>query len=211
MDVHGRRVGLIAVLACWMSAIVLGKVVVLDEASKPGLRRPAVEILPEPERTRSIGRTTLVMFAHPLCPCTPASLTRVGELLAAAPASVEATVFFDIPDGVTAAWEHGESERIAESIPRLRVVADPNGDTARRFGVSTSGGVLIFDPEGRRIFQGGLTARRGDPSENAASDAALACLRGRTGEPDDWPVFGCSLFGETEPSSPSPPIAVTPR
>ncbi len=197
MDVHGGRAGVIAVLACWASAIILGKVMVLGEASKPGAARVSVCALPEPERGRFLGRRSLFVFAHPMCPCTPATLARVRELLAAAPGSVEATVYFDRPANVASDWESGESWRIARSIPGLTAVVDFEGAAARRFRATTSGDVLIFDARGRRVFQGGVTARRGDPSENAACQAALDVLAGKPVARNDWPVFGCPLFRPT--------------
>src|SRR5688572_27967573 len=54
------------------------------------------------------GRWSIVMFAHPRCPCTRASLTEFRELLTQAPAGVDAQVLFVRPKGTSDGWERGD-------------------------------------------------------------------------------------------------------
>ena len=70
---------------------------------------------------------------------------------------------------------------------------DGDGAEARRFGVATSGHVLLYDPRGDLIFSGGITAGRGERGDNRGRAALLGRIMGTGREGLEHPVFGCPL------------------
>src|SRR3954470_24947525 len=75
------------------------------------------------------GRSTLVMLAHPRCPCTRASLSELARLTARGDADV--WVLFLRPEGAQAGWEKTSLWDTAAAIPGVHVLADMDGAAAR--------------------------------------------------------------------------------
>jgi hypothetical protein len=90
-------------------------------------------------------------------------------------------------------WERSELWSLADSIPGMTVLSDPDGQKSRAFGSETSGHVLLYDPAGELVFSGGVTAARAHEGDNRGRDA----IRNFTNEGSilekQTPVFGCAL------------------
>jgi hypothetical protein len=140
------------------------------------------------------ARPSLMMFAHPHCPCTRASLAELSRLMTVARGRIAAHVLFIKPDGAGAGWVESDLWAGAAAIPGVRVAADEGGREAARFGAGTSGLTLLYGADGRLLFSGGVTAARGHEGDNAGRDALAGLLTSETGEASETPVFGCQLF-----------------
>jgi hypothetical protein len=145
--------------------------------------------------TRPADKPALVLFAHPRCPCTRASLTELGRMLTRLPATT-AYVIFVRPSGAPADWERTESWTFANSIPGVQVFRDDGGVMARRFGASVSGQTFLYDAQGRLLFSGGLTVARGHEGRSLGQERIAALLSGGKVDRADAPVFGCALLEE---------------
>lgn len=148
---------------------------------------------------RATDRATLVLFAHPRCPCTRATLSELETIIAQSRSSARLMVVFFKPKGAPDSWI--EEDGLAESarrIPGATVVADPDGAEAKRFGVSASGHILLFDAEGKQLFSGGVTALRGHVGDNDGRRAVIAILNGERPATAQTPVFGCALYDEED-------------
>jgi hypothetical protein len=149
---------------------------------------------------RAAGRATLVMFAHPQCGCSRASLGELAIIMAHDSAQVSASVLFYRPPAESPEWTKTDLWETAKSIPGVRVLEDPGGTVAQSFGVYTSGQTLFYDSSGRLKFKGGITAFRGHSGDNAGRTAITALLHRDALPaavfPITSPVFGCSLRGE---------------
>jgi hypothetical protein len=75
----------------------------------------------------------------------------------------------------------------------VSVAADDEGREHARFGVETSGHVLLYDAAGKLMFSGGITPSRGHSGDNTGRDAVVRLLRHGGVERTKTPVFGCSL------------------
>jgi len=138
------------------------------------------------------GVATLVMLAHPRCPCTRASLAELARLVADTHGRVDAHVLVVRPAGAPEGWEDTDLRARAAAIPGVRVHTDIGGEEARRFGATASGHVVIYDPTGRLLFHGGITGARGHEGDNAGrSGASAAIARGLADQRS--PTFGCEL------------------
>lgn len=143
---------------------------------------------------------TLVMFAHPQCPCTRASLEELNRLLAQCHGQVATHVLFLKPGTFSNDWLQTDLWRSAKAIPGVVVQADPDGTQARLFGAETSGCVLLYDPQGQLLFKGGITGSRGHAGDNAGVNAVASWLTGQAVSLKQTPVYGCSLLDGCETS-----------
>lgn len=149
---------------------------------------PVASVVP-----RQAGKPTLLMFAHPHCPCTRASIGELAQIMAHAVGKVNAFVLFVKPPNAETGWDDTDLRRGAASIPGVTVVTDENGVEAARFGAETSGHTVVFDPSGALVFSGGITASRGHAGSNAGENAVLAAITRRPFDLARTSVFGCSL------------------
>ena len=139
-------------------------------------------------------RPTLVMFAHPECPCTRASIGELAELMTYCQNRVKAHVVFLYPKGTSEDWLHTDLWRSAEAIPGVLVQADEDALEAGRFKATTSGQVVLYNAGGKLLFRGGITSSRGHYGDNSGLSAITAMVNGETPRVRETPVFGCPLL-----------------
>lgn len=177
-------------LAVWVLACVAGLGGIAWAASTPG-RAAATAPRTWPSGsaiTRDRRRSTLLFFAHTQCSCTRASLRELERALARADGVFDPHVIFSGPP------EDARSlHALARGIPGV-VVLDDDGEP-KRFGVETSGQVLVYSPDGALVFRGGITPARGHEGESKGGRALLAVASGGDASASSSDVFGCALFG----------------
>ncbi|HSH95677.1 MAG TPA: hypothetical protein VK968_16155 [Roseimicrobium sp.] len=175
---------------------------------RPGSSPAAPEVWPAGSWIEHApDRPTLLMFAHPRCPCTRASLEELARLMARCGDRTRATVVFFQPKGAGEDWKQTDLWRTASSIPGVNVQTDTDGIEARRFHGETSGQVLLYDTAGALVFAGGITGSRGHEGDNAGRSALQAVLNEGRSIQVSTPVFGCSLLNpdpQCKPTNPAP-------
>jgi len=189
-----RRTFLGAFLALWCVGLAMGAQALWNYSSTPGTAGAAPERWPAnaPFQPRP-GRATLVMLAHPHCPCTRASLAELAQIMTHGEA--DAWVLFIRPEGAEPGWEHSNSWEAAAEIPGAHILVDADGTVAKAFGAETSGHVLFYDAAGILRFSGGVTASRGERGPSAGGEAILTALRGGSGSaPSHALTYGCPLL-----------------
>ncbi len=164
-----------------------------DAAAAPASWPPGV-----PPRLAT-DRPTMVLFAHPRCPCTRATIEQLDRLLAREPGPVRVHVVFYRDPTALDGWERTDLWDHVERLPGVETHVDAGGTLASRFGVRTSGQVLLYDSAGVRRFAGGITASRGHVGDSRASDALSSRIAGDVVEPVEFPIYGCELFSSDEP------------
>jgi hypothetical protein len=137
-------------------------------------------------------RATLMMFVHPLCACTRASLTELREALDTMDGSPSVWIVLLSPHGIVKDWSKSIAE-IAARIPEATIVTDAEGRAAEQFGASTSGHVVLYDRGGTLMFSGGITGGRGHVGDNDGRRGLAAALQGGGHGDHDHPIFGCGL------------------
>lgn len=176
---------------------ILGMGILVRGKNQPGSSR--TEALKFPAGTRqSLHPTlpTLLVFLHPLCPCSRATLHELERLLASCGSHLSTRVLLVRPAGADDRWCRTETADLARAIPGVRVEGDEGGEDARLFGATTSGQVLLYDPLGILRFQGGITASRGHEGDNAGRSAIVSIILQDSGERARTPVFGCALLND---------------
>jgi len=178
----------------WAIVVVTGLLLLYEYQTTAGpAGNPVTNWPPQSGVIPVKDRAQIVMVVHPRCACTRASLEALARIMAHAQDRVVASVLFLTPRGVPAGWEHTDLWRTAAAIPDVRVFRDHGGVEASRFGLETSGHLLLFNRDGRRVFGGGITAGRGHHGDNAGLEHCLSLINGERREPPDTPVFGCPL------------------
>jgi hypothetical protein len=191
-------------VAAWAAGVSGGVWFLWSYANRPGPSGPASIAWPRESSLRlDPARPTLLIFIHPHCPCSRASVDELDTLLARTAVRPSTMAVFVRPAGTEPGWERKGLWSKAAAIPGVEAAVDPEGAEARRFGVQTSGHVLLFGPDGALRFSGGITSARGHAGDNAGLSQVLDRLRNAALPGSTTPVFGCLLFagdpGENEP------------
>jgi len=188
------RLVLISCGMAWLAAVGFGFNAVFRHEFSPGIAAASAGQWPGGSRIPlDTGRATLIMLAHPKCPCTRASIGELALLMAQAREKVSAYVLFLKPKDVEAGWEKTDLWQSAAAIPGVRVMSDNEGREARRFGAATSGQTLLFDSGGKLLFSGGITASRAHSGDNIGRSAIVSLLLTGESEHRSSSVFGCSI------------------
>jgi hypothetical protein len=138
------------------------------------------------------GRATLVLFGHPQCPCTRATVAELARLMDRYRDRLEAWVLFATPLGAGDDFSRSDLWSSAERIPGVRVLRDEGGAEAARFGAETSGTVALYR-DGKLLFHGGITPARGHEGDSFGKERLVSLLTTGKADRNDAPVFGCSL------------------
>jgi hypothetical protein len=187
----------------WGVAIGLGLRALLAYENTPGAAGRAPRKWPAGTTLHlSADGDTLLMFAHPRCPCTLASVEELSRLVAHCEGKLRGSILLWKPNGSAADWEKTSLAENAARIPGMTVLPDLEGVEARRFGAETSGDVMLFDAKGHLLFHGGITGSRGHAGDNAGAQTIIALVRGESAPAHSSFVFGCSLSGRACPKQP---------
>ena len=182
-----------AIAALWLAGVGLATRSVMTAQSVPGPDRATTDQWPAAAAALPRRGVTLVLAAHPKCPCTGASLEQLARVVTRASGPVTAYVLFTRPEDVSPSWARTRNWTHAAEIPGVTPMDDAGGRLARAFGAATSGHCFVYDADGVLRFSGGLTAARGLEGDCAGSASALAALRSGTPPFARTPVFGCPL------------------
>jgi hypothetical protein len=191
---HRTAVTVCAALA-WLGvagfcmALIQQYTVVPGDAGRPPARWPAESRIP-----LNPNLPTLVLFAHPRCPCTRATIGELDLLMARVQGRLKAEVWFLKPDDTAENWTNTDLWSSAAAIPGVTVHEDRSGREASLFRVATSGETLLYDPDGKLVFQGGITIARGHAGDNPGRSALADLVAGSLTNQVQTPVYGCPLF-----------------
>ena len=180
--------------ATWVAATVFGAHALLKYENAPGKVGHISSAWPANSAIQQApDRPTLVMLAHPQCPCTRASMDELAQVMARVQGKVRAYVLFYTPRDAGPEWQNTDTRRSAAQIPGVIVLSDIDGAQAERFGAETSGHTFLFDQNGQLLFNGGITASRGHSGDNVGENAVISLVNDESTSPAHTLVFGCSL------------------
>jgi hypothetical protein len=196
----------VLVLAAWCASVAAGSWAMLEYELRPAATRAAGARWPAASAVElDRARPTLVLFLHPHCPCSRATLHELDVLASTHAGEFVLHVLLVRPPGVAEDWEQTHLARAVRQIRGAVVSCDESGQEAERFGATTSGEALLYAADGRLLFQGGLTAARGHEGDSAGRTALTALIAPAlpaTDKPGSrkgmecarTAVYGCPLF-----------------
>ena len=173
----------------WLALISYGFKLIFDFKTTPGAQGNAPANWPSSSQIQpKAGLATLVLFAHPQCPCTRASLSELNQIMHQGQ-HVQAYVMFMQPSNgqITESWTR------AGLIPHTERLTDRQGVEATRFGAMTSGHVVLYNAQGQLQFAGGITDSRGHEGNNMGRQMVLNYLSNIGLVPAWHATFGCAL------------------
>jgi hypothetical protein len=190
-----RRTIILVAATVWIVGAAAGLGWLADYSATPGaaassqMTWPAGSRLPEPKASFQ-----LVLFLHPHCPCSLATLGELERALVNVEDRCEVVLVFYRPARADPGeWAGGPLRERAARLPHVQIVDDDDGREALRFGATTSGHAMLFDASSRLVFSGGLTASRGHEGDNAGRAGVAAIFAGARHDAPTTPVYGCSL------------------
>src|SRR5262249_36879308 len=139
----------------------------------------------------------LLVFLHPHCPCSRATVDEIAGVLARCPGPVSVRAFLPAPPAPAEGWA---DTPLRADLPPLSAPEAPDapGPPAHPSGARPPGPPVASSADGRLPFRGGVPAGRGPRGPNPGREALLAALRDGLPSPPS-PVFGCPLFPSPEP------------
>lgn len=204
-------------LTAWGTSLIAGSASLIAHAGSAGPAAPIIAlpstigtpvanagappIAPAASVLTNANRT-LVVFLHPRCPCSDATITQLRDVITRCSGRLTVRVHVLQPSDQPDAWSESRVAQLREALPSAEVRRDLDGSVARGLGVRTSGHVLLYDDSGAVLFSGGVTSARGFVGPNESSNALVRQILGvdkSAAKPvANRPVFGCALY----PSSP---------
>jgi hypothetical protein len=145
------------------------------------------------ERPRN--RPELLVFVHPYCSCTFATIDELEQLEARMHGTNAPEVDILVYRPLHSKWAPNSLWKKAQGLPQARVRWDDDAREARRFGVLTSGYTVLYSASGELLFNGGVTGSRGHMGDNFGLDRLAAALASGDRAPGKSLVFGCALGG----------------
>jgi hypothetical protein len=176
-----------------------GFVVLWKYAATPGAESEVAVHWPvESKIPAALHQPNLVVFIHPACPCTKATLAHLQSIVDRHSLSVQILKMLPADPSSQFAKDAEQNLNLLDSLckqPSVSLLNDVGSIEAQRFGAETSGACFLYDQTGQLLFSGGITASRGHQGTNAGLASLIDNLNPKTRsiESSHYPVFGCPL------------------
>ncbi len=191
---NARSIGRTALIVLWGCGLIAGfwKLFLYSQTegnpARPGVSWPKLSKI-----SHKSHMPTLLVFVHPRCPCSDATIAELDRLMPRLKGHVSVLAVFFKPDHWTIDDVQESLWTKTQSIPGVGLLIDERGGEASLFDARTSGQVMLYDSNDRLIFSGGITPSRGHQGPSAGQDAILNFLDGLPVVRSRAPVYGCSL------------------
>ncbi len=188
--------GPLLLLLTWGLAVLSCTVALAIHESQwsPEASGPSVAFWPQ---ARWSSGYTLLLFLHPKCPCSGATVEELNRLLTHCGGKLNVQAFVFQPRSQPQSWAQTALVQTLKRIPKVTVSFDIDAQLARRMGAIASGQVLLYDPAGHLQFSGGITPSRGHAGDNDGEEAVVAHVLNQdvpAARVSRTPVFGCALY-----------------
>lgn len=185
----------------WCIAVACGFSILITYSSMAGSGSDSPTNWPNGiELVHANAGYTLLVFIHPKCPCTFATVSELERLVAEINHPCQIVFLLDCPRLKQAEWSRSALASRCNAFPGGRVVLDFDGEMATRFQAKNSGQCLLY-LKGKLLFQGGVTTERGHEGQSLGRIALRQMLSGQRTILRRTPVFGCELF-QLDPRQP---------
>jgi hypothetical protein len=138
-------------------------------------------------------RPTLVMFLHPACPCSKATLAELERLKAQMDTPCVLHLVMVLSKEYADNWQDTPLQRQAAALRKVNVIQDWDGRIADAFSASTSGETYLYSPQGALLYHGGLTNGRGHEGFASGQEQILSALQTLSPQNQGDKVYGCRL------------------
>ena len=186
-----RKPVVATLLASWCVAVGVGVVIAFGYSTTAGAAGATPSTWPSDSVIRPTSDGfTVVMFLHPSCSCSVASLHELADAVGQGGAPHHVVLAFADTSGDPTG---GVAWSAADRVPGATRWIDRGGVEAARFGAVTSGFTVVYDRRGALRFAGGVTAARGEVGDNIGRRQVAAALAGDSNDVRRHAVFGCAI------------------
>ena len=200
---HPSILSWLAMFGC-VSVMGLGSFKLADYSTRPGpqggiiehLDRLPSELLEEFNSNESTSTSKLILFYHPHCPCTRATIRELSRMSVKFSHETNLIAFAYVPTSEDASWIESDTTQLARSIPGMKIIPDPGAYAIRIFGAHTSGHILLYCGDGSLVFSGGITPGRGHEGNSVSGNDLLRSINGSSAPARHHPVFGCPMIDD---------------
>lgn len=186
-------------LAVWLISLVVGLKILWNYQTAPGVQQKKTTRIHSTSLIQLASQQpTLIMFAHPQCPCSKASIIELQGVAQKLRGQVNIKIYFIQPASKDRGWLESSSWALAKTIPDAQVLADPRGTMAKMFSARVSGETLLYSKEGELLFEGGITPSRGHVGENHGTRSIIEAVQTGLASIKRTQIYGCNLFTQEE-------------
>ncbi len=174
----------------WLNLILASIYYMSNYMFKESVESQAPSVFPANNWVKlNTRKNNLVLFLHPHCPCSFATVNELKRVLARTDVDLS-VVFIDLDKSYDLSRQ--ELFKQVSQIKAAKIIIDKNNVMTKAFKVYTSGTILAYNKDGGLIFQGGITAGRGEEGDNLAKNKLVQSLKCQ--KMSQAQVFGCSLL-----------------
>jgi hypothetical protein len=178
---------------CWLIAVGISFHILFNYSGEAGRVGSVPAAWPKQSQLHFQNEYELVMFVHPGCTCSSASLSELSRLLSKEE-KLKAQVVFMKTKKLDSLFVENDLVKKAQLLPRTKLYFDQDGVEAKKFGALTSGHTFLFHHEKGLLFNGGLTAARGHEGKSQGQESIEQILQNKPYR-KVASVFGCDIFG----------------
>ena len=189
-----NKASIIGIGIIWLVLVGLGMKMLLDYSCFPGISgNPPEKWITHSQMHLSPELPTLILFVHPHCPCSRASIGEFSKIITRCKDRLNAYVIFFKPELFPVKWVETDLWHTAKDIPGVKVICDNGGVEIRLFRALTSGHTLLYNTNGDLVFSGGITRARGHFGDNLGRNTIISFINKGTIHTKKTPTFGCLL------------------
>ena len=183
----------------WLFVVCIGLWMLFQYENFPGTSGNPPNMWPKNSVVKlSSTLPTLIIFAHPKCPCTRATIDELTQIITKCKDKVKTYVVFYKPHRYLVKWTKSDTWYKASNIPGVVPIIDDGGREIRRFHAYTSGQALLYNTKGELLFSGGITGARGHQGNNSGREAVISLLETGKAHMKETFVFGCPILNKKQ-------------
>jgi len=182
-------------LIVWFGVMSYGVTILLEYQKKPGITQVTSSLWPKSsEIALDKNKPTMLLFMHPYCPCSRATLDNLSRLLVRIHDKVQIYILFFNSGKFSPNWVHSDTWNEAAQLPGVQIFVDRDGRIAQQFHATISGQILLYGTNGHKLFDGGITPSRGHSGDSKGSSMIESLILKQT-QPSfrSIAVFGCPI------------------
>lgn len=177
--------------AGWCVCLVAGFIWLSADAAIASPNAQAPHKISAADLFTSRDKTQLMVFLHPRCSCSNATLNELERVIASTPQKPDVHFYFaDVMPQEELKNSHLWKQAARFTPASLQIDIQ---QIAQHFGVESSGNILLYSANGDLLFSGGITAARGHEGDNAGKSKLISLLNNETTMFTQPAVFGCAL------------------
>lgn len=183
----------------WALMVSLCFIGLMQYKAEPGTQSQPPKVAPTANEPHSSLNNQLLVFLHPQCACSFATLNELKRLMHSINDTPTLTIYFADIMPIAELKTHGLWE-LATSISSAHVTIDTDNQRIDTFDQHVSGNILFYNRDGQLAFNGGITSSRGHEGDSQGKLKLMAILNQESPAYASSETYGCRLKEEVNNS-----------